>query len=88
MPLRTAGEMPGRSRDLATQRLYSVEASAEAEAAGSAERELSSTSATERAPEGELSVAAAPAEPEHPVELVSEKPSTPRRGWWQRLIQP
>jgi ribonuclease E len=27
-------------------------------------------------------------EPAHPVETVSEKPGNPRRGWWQRLIQP
>ena len=24
----------------------------------------------------------------HPVETVIEKPANPRRGWWQRLIQP
>jgi ribonuclease E len=82
------GETPGEIADLATPRLYSVESSAEAEAAGSVERELSSTNATERAPEGALSVAAAPAVPELPLEPLSEKPSNPRRGWWQRLIQP
>jgi ribonuclease E len=26
-------------------------------------------------------------EPAHPVETVTEKPTNPRRGWWQRLIQ-
>ena len=26
-------------------------------------------------------------QPEHPVETVTGKPSTPRRGWWQRLMQ-
>ena len=26
-------------------------------------------------------------EPPDPVETVTEKPATPRRGWWQRLIQ-
>ncbi len=26
-------------------------------------------------------------EPEHPGRTASEKPSTPRRGWWQRLMQ-
>ncbi len=81
-------EMPGEIADLARQRFYSVEASAGAEAAGSVERELLSTSATERTQEGELSVAVAPTVAEHPGELVSEKPSAPRRGWWQRLIQP
>ncbi len=82
------GEMPGEIADFATQRLYSVEANVGAEASGSAERDLSSISATERTQEGELSVTAAPTEPEHPVELLGEKASTPRRGWWQRLIQP
>jgi ribonuclease E len=82
------GERPGEIADLATARLYSVEPGAEAEAAGSAERELSSTNGTDQPPEGALSVAAAPAAPEHPGEPLSEKPSNPRRGWWQRLIQP
>jgi hypothetical protein len=82
------GEIPGEIADLATPRISSVEPSAEAEAAGSAERELSSTNATERTPEGALSLAAVPAVPEHPVEPLSERPSNPRRGWWQRLIQP
>jgi ribonuclease E len=27
-------------------------------------------------------------EPALPVQTVSEKPANPRRGWWQRLIQP
>jgi ribonuclease E len=27
-------------------------------------------------------------EPTHPVETITEKPTNPRRGWWQRLIQP
>ena len=26
-------------------------------------------------------------EPPDPVETVTEKPTNPRRGWWQRLIQ-
>jgi ribonuclease E len=78
------GEMRGEIADLATPRLYSVEPSAEAEA----EREPPSTNGTERAPEAALSMAAAPAVPEHAGEPPSEKPSNPRRGWWQRLIQP
>ncbi|MGC2201454.1 MAG: hypothetical protein WA633_15100 [Stellaceae bacterium] len=27
-------------------------------------------------------------EPAHPIQTVTEKPANPRRGWWQRLIQP
>jgi ribonuclease E len=43
--------------------------------------------------ERELETASASAEqeqnpPPHPVETVNEKPANPRRGWWQRLIQP
>jgi ribonuclease E len=45
--------------------------------------------------EGELETASAEQEPHppqpqpaHPVETVTEKPANPRRGWWQRLIQP
>jgi ribonuclease E len=26
-------------------------------------------------------------EPAHPIETVTEKPTNPRRGWWQRLMQ-
>jgi hypothetical protein len=36
----------------------------------------------------ETPAAAAEPEPAHPVQIVSEKPANPRRGWWQRLIQP
>jgi len=86
-PDETPGEMPIEVADWAAPRLYSVEARTEAEAAGPAERELFPTSETERTPEAALSAAAPPAEPEHQVGTVSEKPS-PRRGWWQRLIQP
>jgi ribonuclease E len=43
--------------------------------------------------ERELETASAGAEEEqkplpHPVQSVTEKPANPRRGWWQRLIQP
>ena len=43
--------------------------------------------------ERELETASAGAEeeqklPPHPVQTVTEKPANPRRGWWQRLIQP
>jgi len=42
--------------------------------------------------ERELETAPSAAEPEqqplHPVQTVTEKPANPRRGWWQRLIQP
>ena len=27
-------------------------------------------------------------QPPHPAQTVTEKPANPRRGWWQRLIQP
>jgi len=55
---------------------------------GSDEQHPSSTSETERTPEAAFSTDAGRAEPEHPVVTGSEKSSTPRRGWWQRLIQP
>jgi hypothetical protein len=35
----------------------------------------------------ETPAAAAEPEPAHPVQIVSEKPANPRRGWWQGLIQ-
>jgi ribonuclease E len=45
--------------------------------------------------ERELETASARAEEQqkpqptpHPVQTVTEKPANPRRGWWQRLIQP
>jgi len=42
--------------------------------------------------ERELETAPSAAEQEqqplHPVQTVTEKPANPRRGWWQRLIQP
>ena len=42
--------------------------------------------------ERELETAPSATEPEqqppHPVQTVTEKPANPRRGWWQRLIQP
>jgi hypothetical protein len=28
-----------------------------------------------------------PPEPAHAVQAVTEKPASPRKGWWQRLIQ-
>jgi ribonuclease E len=86
-PVVAPGEMPGEIADLAVPRHHSVEATAGAEAADPAER-LSSTSETERTPRVAFSAGAPPAEPEHPVETEPEKSSTPRRGWWQRLIQP
>jgi ribonuclease E len=81
-------EIPEEIGGLTTRRLYSVEMNAGSETEGSAEKERSSNSATEQSPDVELSAATTPEKPEHPVELISEKPSTPRRGWWQRLIQP
>jgi ribonuclease E len=87
-PVSAPGAMPGEIADLAAPPDHLVEARAAAEAAGFAERELSSTGETERTPEAAFSAGAPPAEPEHPVRTGSEKSSTPRRGWWQRLIQP
>jgi len=87
-PVSAPGAMPGEIADLATPPDHLVEARAAAEAAGFAERELSSKSETERTPEAAFSVGAPPTEAEHPVRTGSEKSSTPRRGWWQRLIQP
>jgi len=46
---------------------------------GEMERELESASAEPEQPPK--------SEPVHPVETVTEKPTNPRRGWWQRLIQ-
>jgi hypothetical protein len=77
-------EGPSEIAGFARPHLYSVEASTESAAAGPVEQEPSSTSAAEPSPEGGVSVAAAPpAEPEHRIEPVSEKPLSPRRGWWQ-----
>jgi len=87
-PVAAPAEMPGGIGNLAVPRHHSVEARAEAEAADPAEQELFSTSETERTPKAAFSAGAPPAEPEHPVEAGPEKSSTPRRGWWQRLIQP
>ena len=87
-PVTAAGEIPGEITDLATPIDHSVEARAEAEAAGSTEQELLSTSESERTPEAAFSASAPQAEPAHSVEAGTEKSSTPRRGWWQRLIQP
>ena len=85
-PVTAPAEMPGEIADLANPNHHSVEARAAAEAAGSTEQELPSTSEPERTPEAAFSAGAPPAEPEHPV--GGEKSSIPRRGWWQRLIQP
>jgi ribonuclease E len=87
-PVSAPGAMPGEIADLARPPDHLVEARAGAEAAGFAGRELSSTSETERTSEAAFSAGAPLPEPEHPVRTGSEKSSTPRRGWWQRLIQP
>jgi len=67
---------------------YPIEATSGAVSAASAEREPRSLDELDRTPEAELSTAAPPGGPESPVETASEKSSNPRRGWWQRLIQP
>jgi ribonuclease E len=87
-PVAAPGQMPREIEDLAMPRHHSVEATAAAEAGDPAERELSATSETERTPKIAFSAGAPAAEPEHPVETEPERSSTPRRGWWQRLIQP
>jgi ribonuclease E len=87
-PVAAPPEMPGEIADLAMPRHHSVEMRAGAEAADHAEQELSSTSETERTPKSAFSAGALPAEAEHPVDTGPEKSSIPRRGWWQRLIQP
>ncbi len=91
-PEEMAGEVPREIADLAAPSDHaiaarSVEARPAAEAA-STEQELTSTGQSERTSEADLSGGPLPAEPEDPVESETEKPSTPRRGWWQRLIQP
>jgi ribonuclease E len=48
-----------------------------------AERELETASAA-----AEQEPPPAQQQPPHPVQTVTEKPANPRRGWWQRLIQP
>jgi ribonuclease E len=87
-PGEMSGEMPGEITDLAAPPHHSVDARAGDEAADSAERKLYSTSETERTAEAGFSADAPPTEPEHPDGMGSEKSSPPRRGWWQRLIQP
>jgi ribonuclease E len=64
-----------------------VEARATADAAGSAEQQPISLGEAKRTSEAEFSDTR-PEQSEHPVVTGSEKPSPPRRGWWQRLIQP
>jgi ribonuclease E len=81
-------DIPAEVSSLTARRPYSVGMSAGSEAEAPPDKEPLSDSATEQSPEVELSVAITPEKPEHPVELVGEKPSAPRRGWWQRLIQP
>jgi ribonuclease E len=87
-PVGAPGQMPREIEDLAMLPHHSVEATAGTGAGDPAKRELSATSETERTPEMAFSAGAPTAEPEHPVETGPERSSTPRRGWWQRLIQP
>jgi ribonuclease E len=67
---------------------HRIEAMAGAEPAALAEPELPALGEMKQTPEAALSDAVLPAGPESPVETVSERSSNPRRGWWQRLIQP
>jgi ribonuclease E len=61
---------------------HAVDERAGAETAGANEQRLSPISETEPTPEAAFSTDGGPAE------TGSGKSSTPRRGWWQRLIQP
>jgi hypothetical protein len=67
---------------------HRIEAMAGAEPAAPAEPEPPSLGEMKRTPEAALSAAVLPAGPESPVETVGERSANPRRGWWQRLIQP
>jgi ribonuclease E len=80
-PAAAPGENGRTIGDLAPS-YHTLDERAGAETAGSSEQRLSSINETERTPEAAFSTDGRPAETE------SEKPSTPRRGWWQRLIQP
>ena len=51
------------------------------------EAAASATSSPNPAP-GETAPSKAPAAPNEDVLTVTEKPANPRRGWWQRLVQP
>jgi len=75
------GENGGEIGDLAPSH-HAVDERAGAGTAGSSEQRLFSISETQGTPEAAFSTNGRPAETE------SEKSSTPRRGWWQRLIQP
>ena len=70
------------------EKLVEIVASARVDAAGSAENESISLGETERTSETRFSDDPPPELPEHPVVTGSEKSAPPRRGWWQRLIQP
>jgi len=80
-PAAAPGENGPEIGDLAPSH-HAVDERAGAETDGSNEQRLSSISETKRTPEAAFSTDGRPAETE------SEKSSTPRRGWWQRLIQP
>src|SRR5437763_554355 len=71
----------GKARKLTARRRATPTAEAEhgVPYTGEMERELESASAEPEQPPK--------SEPVHPVETVTEKPTNPRRGWWQRLIQ-
>jgi ribonuclease E len=59
----------------------------ETTAAGSSGPQLPPIGETEQILETASPAATPQPEPEHPGRTASEKPSTPRRGWWQRLMQ-
>jgi ribonuclease E len=53
-----------------------------------AEQGVPYVSEAERESDTAPSAAEPEQQPPHPVQTVTEKPANPRRGWWQRLIQP
>jgi hypothetical protein len=81
--IEASAEIPDEITELPVH-AHRIEAMAGAEPAAAAEREPPSLGELKETPEAALSAAV----PESPVETWSERSSNPRRGWWQRLIQP
>jgi len=86
-PVEAPGVMQEETVGSSMPHLHPVEVPTLGVAAGPAEQALPSTGGTERLRERASPDAAPQPEPERPDRTVIEQPSTPRRGWWQRLIQ-
>jgi len=86
-PVEAPGVMQEETVGSSLPHLHPVEVPTLGVAAGPAEQALPSTGGTERLREQASPDAAPQPEPERPDRTVIEQPSTPRRGWWQRLIQ-